>query len=307
MLRLRAAFAAFVALCVVSFFGAPAAAQDARPIVGIAQMEDLTGGNQSDNFVAMLETAIIGSGKFRIIERERLATLLEEQGLANGGMVTTNTPGRTGGFEGVDYLIYGTISSISAVDKSNFGDTLLRGMLGGSRRQQAECYNTNVRMEADIRITDTNTGEVRYATRISEEQKSATVCGGGSQIDAAALLRSSADKIATGLVTAIFPIQVAAIQGDGTVILNFGEGALQRGDYLMIYGEATEIPDPSGTGMIKIDGEQQGAIRVTDVQSAFSRAEMVTDFSVPLTAGAIARPVEEDVVDELRKEQRRRR
>ena len=75
----------------------------------------------------------------------------------------------------------------------------------------------------------------------------------------------------------------------------------------MIYGEATEIPDPSGTGMIKIDGEQQGAIRVTDVQSAFSRAEMVTDFSVPLTAGAIARPVEEDVVDELRKEQRRRR
>ena len=112
MLRLFAAVSALIAACFA--LGAPVAAQDTRPVVGIAQMEDLTGGNQDENFIAMLETAIIGSGKFRIIERARLATLLEEQGLANGGVVTTNRPGQTGGFEGVDYLIYGTISSISA-------------------------------------------------------------------------------------------------------------------------------------------------------------------------------------------------
>jgi len=301
-----AVFAAML-FCVTTFGTAPAAAQDNRPVVGIAEMQDLTGSNQADNFIAMLETAIIGSGKFRIIERARLATLLSEQGLARGGITTTNRPGQTGGFEGVDYLIYGTISSISAVNRSNLGDTMLRGILRGSRQQTAECYNTRVRMEADIRITDTNTGEVRYATRISEEQDSATVCGGGSQIDSAALLRASADKIATGLVTAIFPIQVAAVQGDGTVILNFGEGAVRRGDFLMIFGESMEIPDPSGTGTIKIDGEQFGAIQVTDVQTAFSRAVPVTAFSVPLAIGAIARPTDKDTVDNMQREQRRRR
>jgi hypothetical protein len=295
-------------LCVAWGVSSPATAQDdARPVVGIAQMEDLTGGGNADNFVAMIETAIIGSGKFRIIERARLSTLLEEQGLALGGTTTTNAPGQVGGFEGVDYLVYGTISSISATNRSDFGGSLLRGMLGGSNSNQQECYKTRVRMEADIRITDTETGEVRYAKRISEEQDSATVCGGGAQIDSSALLRSTADQIATGLVTAIFPIQVAAIQGDGTVILNFGEGAVRPGDFLMIYGEATEIPDPSGTGMIRIDGEQQGAIQVTDAQTGFSRAIQVTQFTVPLAVGAIARPVDEDVVKALQKAQRRRR
>lgn len=300
-----------VMLAVLAAFGMamPAAAQrNDKPIVGIAQMEDLTGAAQADNFIAMIETAIIGSGKFRIIERARLATLLKEQGLGRSGMVTTNTKKKTGGFEGVDYLIYGTITSISAVNKSNLGDNLLRGMLGGgSRNPQSECFNTKVRMEADIRITDTNTGEVRYATRISEEQQSATVCGSGSQIDSAALLRASADKIATGLVTTIFPIQVAAIQGDGTVILNYGAGAVERGDFLMVYGEATEIPDPSGTGTIKIDGEKIGAIQITDVQTAFSRAQQVTPFAVPLSVGTVARPVEPGVVKEMMKPTKKKR
>lgn len=287
---------------------APAAAQENnKPVVGIAQMEDLTSLAQAENFIAMIETAIIGSGKFRIIERKRLATLLKEQGLGKSGMVTTNTKKKTGGFEGVDYLIYGTITSISAINKSNMGDNMLRGLLGGNRSQQAECYNTRVRMEADIRITDTNTGEVRYATRISQEQESASVCGGGTQIDSAGLLRASADSIATGLVTTIFPIQVAAIQGDGTVILNYGAGALEIGDFLMIYGEATEIPDPSGTGTIKIDGEKIGAIQVTDVQTAFSRAAQVTPFAVPLSVGTVARPVEPAVVKAMQKLPKKKR
>lgn len=295
-------FAAFAAL----FLAVPVAAQD-KPVVGIAQMEDLAGTGEADTFIAMLETAIIGSGKFRIIERARLSTLLEEQGLANGGIVTTNRPGQTGGFEGVDYLIYGTITSISAVNKSNIGSSLLRGMLGGNRRQTQDCYNTRVRMEADIRITDTNTGEVRYAKRISQEQESAAVCGGGAQIDKSGLFRASADNIATGLVTTIFPIQLAAVQGDGTYILNYGEGAVERGDFLMFFGEGMEIPDPSGTGMIKIDGEQLGAIQITDVQSAFSRAVQVTSFATSPAVGAIARPTDKDTVKQMQKAQRRRR
>tara|TARA_A100001391_G_scaffold46046_2_gene27175 strand:- start:55637 stop:56539 length:903 start_codon:yes stop_codon:yes gene_type:complete len=287
---------------------APVAAQaQGQPVVGIVELDDLTNTGQAETFSTMIETALISSGKFRVIERTRLARLLEEQGLANGGVVTTNTPGRTGGFEGVDYLIYGTITGISAVNRQDIGATVLGGLLGGARRNSQDCHNTKVRMEADIRITDTNTGEVRYASRISEEQQSAAVCGGGAQIDSNALMRAAADKIATGLTTAIYPIQIAAVQGGGTVILNFGEGAVQRGDYLMVYGESMEIPDPSGTGMIKIDGEQLGAIQVTDVQSAFSRAQMVTEFAVPPAVGTIARPVSEDVVKDLERAQRRRR
>lgn len=108
-------------------------------------------------------------------------------------------------------------------------------------------------------------------------------------------------------MTTIFPIQVAAIQGDGTVILNYGAGAVQRGDFLMVFGETVEIPDPSGTGTIKIDGEQVGAIQVTDVQTSFSRAVQVTPFAVPLLVGTVARPVEPEVVKAMQKASKKRR
>lgn len=213
-----------------------------------------------------------------------------------------------GGFEGVDYLIYGSITQISAVNRSNLGANVLGGLLGGNSRNRPNCYNTRVRMEADIRITNTNTGEVEYATRISEEQDSATVCGGGAQIDSSALLRGAADNIATGLSTSIYPILVATVQGDGTIILNYGEGAVERGEFLMLYGEATEIPDPSGTGMIRIDGEEIGAIQITDVQTAFSRALPVTDLAYAPAIGTIARPIDdEDIIEDLERSMRRRR
>ena len=286
------------------FLAVPAYAQD-KPVVGVVEMVDLAKTGQSDTFIAMLETAIVGSGKFRIIERSRLETLLKEQGLAQGGITRTNRPGQRGGFEGVDYLVYGTITSVSAVQKSDFFGSLANSVTGGG--SNGDCQVTEVRMEADIRITDTSTGEIRYTKRISEVQESATVCSGGAQIDSSGLFRASADKIATGLVTTIFPIQVAAIQSDGTFILNYGEGAVQVGDYLMFYGEGMSIPDPSGGGMIKIDGEQIGAIQVTDVQSAFSRAVQVTSFASEPAVGAIARPTDKKVVKAMQKADRKRK
>ena len=294
----------FVVLFVMLLWPVAAQAQN-EPVVGIAEMKDLTKTGQAETFSTMIETALISSGKFRIIERARLAVLLKEQGLARGGVTTTNRPGRTGGFEGVDYLVYGSITQISAVKKSNFGANLLGSLTGGNRRNPNSCFNTKVRMEADIRITNTETGQVEYASRISEEQESAAVCGGGTQIDSGALLRAAADKISTGLSTALYPIQVAAVQGDGTFILNYGQGAVQNGDYLMLYGEPTVIPDPSGTGTITIDGDKFGAIQVTDVQNAFSRAQAVDSFAVMPPVGTVARPV--SAKDVRGKKKRRRR
>jgi Curli production assembly/transport component CsgG len=295
----------FLLLGISLFTSAVALAQNERPAVGIVEMTDLANSGQADRFSTMIETAMVSSNRFRVIERQRMARLMEEQARGRGGVVTTNRPGRTGGFEGVDYLIYGTITSISAVDRADIGTSFLTGVLGGSQNQQ-QCRSTRVRMEADIRITDTNTGEVRYATRISEQQNSATVCSGGTQIDSGALLRAAADNIVTGLITAIYPIQVAQVMPDGTMLLNSGEGSLARGDYLFVYGPEMEIPNPAG-GTMRIDGERLGAIQVTDVQSAFSRAERVSAFTQDPPFGAVVRKAEPDDIEQLQRSQRRRR
>ncbi|MDK2761659.1 MAG: CsgG/HfaB family protein [Sphingopyxis sp.] len=279
--------------------GTAVSAQGSRPVVGIYEMEDLTGNSQAPTFSTMIETAITGTNKFRVIERSGLNKLLREQSGGRGGLTTTNKPGKVGGFEGVDYLVYGTITAISAKQKSNLGATLL-GNLGNNGAQQS-CANTIASLEADIKITDANTGEVRYATRISEVQQGATSCGTAGQIDTAALLRGAADKVASGLVMTIYPIQVAAVQPDGVLVLNYGAGSVTAGSTMTVFAKGDAIIDPATGEVIASNEIKLGLIEITDVQTRFSKARAVTGFAAAPAVGAIVRAATVDDRAEFKK------
>lgn len=286
-------------------FAAPVAAQD-KPIVAIYQMDDLTGSGQAEAFSAMIETAISASGKFRVMERSRMNKLLAEQGKSKGGLVTTNRPGKVGGFEGVDYLVYGTITGISMQHKSDIGAALVGSMLGASGNA-SNCRTGEVTLSADIKITDSDTGEVRYVTRINQKQKAGTACGGAdAQIDATGLLRTAADNIATGLVTAIYPIQVAAVQPDGVIVLNYGQGALLEGAYLTIFQAGEKIVDPATGEVIGSNEFELGVVQVTDVLARLSKAAPVGAFAGTPAVGSIARPASDDEVKRAKKSSKRR-
>ena len=271
-------------LCLV--FSGSAYAQSKRPIVAIYQIEDLTGHDLSPTFSAMIETAITGTNKFRVMERAAVEKLLREQGGAKSGLLTTNRPGKIGGFEGADYLIYGSITSISVKQKSNFGASLLGGL---GNNGNSTCVNAVVTLEADIKITDARTGEVRYATRISEVQKGETTCGANGQIDSSALLRAAADKVAVGLVTTIYPIQVASVQPDGSFVLNYGAGAITPGAIMTVFQKGEPITDPATGEVIGNDETPYGQIVITDVQPRFSKAVAYSVFATTPPVGSIVR------------------
>lgn len=300
MNRIFRAFAWAVSLLLCT----TAHAQGTRPVVGIYEMEDLTGNSQAQTFSTMIETAITGTNKFRVIERSGLNKLLREQGGARAGLTTTNKPGKVGGFEGVDYLVYGTITAISAKQKSNFGATFL-GNLGNNGTQQS-CNNTIASLEADIKITDANTGEVRYVTRISEVQQGATSCGTAGQIDTAALLRGAADKVASGLVMTIYPIQVAAVQPDGILVLNYGTGSVTAGSTMTVFAKGEAIVDPATGEVIASNETKLGLIEITDVQTRFSKARAVAGFSYSPPVGAIVRLSTADDRAEFKKSGKRK-
>jgi curli biogenesis system outer membrane secretion channel CsgG len=277
---------------------APCLAQANRPSVGIFQMEDLANTNAAATFSTMIETAIASTNRFRVIERERLGRLLGEQGRARAGVVTSRNPGRIGGFEGVDYLIYGTITSVQATSREGVGEAVVGGLLSGlqGRNGNTHCSNQAATLAVDIRITDSSTGEIRNASRISETQRVAMVCGGQSNIDVPLLLRAAAERIAGTLVTAIYPIQIAAMQPDGTIILNYGDGTIQTGAILAVYARGQTIRDPTTGQVIGNDETKLGLIRVNDVTGHMSRAMAVAPFAVPPQVGAIVRPASaEDV------------
>lgn len=282
------ALRAFVA---VALLATPLSAlAQGKPVIAIYQMDDLARSGQAATFSTMIETAIAGTSKFRVIERERLGKLVGEQARAKSGLVTTNTPGKVGGFEGADFLIYGTITTLSVVNKADVAGNLFNSMLGNNTN--AQCNNTFATLGIDIKITDARTGEVRYVNRLNEIQKSSAGCGGAmAAVDSAALMRAAADKVATGLVTAIYPVQIAAVQADGVIVLNYGEGAILPGAVMAIFSKGEVIRDPA-TGEILANNETKlGYLRVTDVLGRVSKAAPISAFETPPPVGAIVRAV----------------
>lgn len=262
-----------------------AAAQSAKPVVAVVRIDDLTRSGQAQNLTAMIESAIAGTGRFRLMERERIGALMGEQARARGGTVTTNTPGRVGGFEGVDYLVYGTITSLSARAGSDAAGNLIHGLLGN---RNPGCNERATTLALDIKITDTDTGEIRYIKRLDETQTSSS-CGSAAQTDATVLLRSAAQKIATGLVTSIWPMQVAAVAPDGGVVLNYGEGTVAPGQVMMLYAKGQEIRDPATGDVLDVETTPLGLIKIASVSARTSRGQAASAFAVGVPVGALAR------------------
>jgi hypothetical protein len=293
-----------VAAAAIFIMPGQALAQQGKPVVAIYQMDDVARTGQADTFSRMLETSITNTSKFRVIERERLNKLLGEQGRAKAGLVTTNKPGRTGGFEGADFLIYGSITTLSMTKKADFGSTFLANM--GSRGGNASCSNVLVTLGIDIKITDADTGEVKYVTRVDEKQKGAAVCDGSSPIDAAGLMRAAADKVATGLVTTIYPIQIAAVQGDGTIVLNYGEGSVLPGSIMTVFSKGQAIIDPATGEKLGNDETELGNIQVTAVTGRISKAVAIGGFAGAPPVGSIVRPATEMEIDALKRRGKKR-
>ena len=176
------------------------AQENKQPIVAVAQMEDNAGSGQSKTLTQMMLTAIAATQKFRVIERGQMDALTQEQVRAKQGTVTSRNGGKIGGFQGADFLIYGTITSLSASKKSDLAASLGMSMLSGKNSTPQNCYGGEVTLSLDIRITDAESGQIRYVKRIDEKKKSGTICGEGvPQANAAELFRSAADTNLRGI------------------------------------------------------------------------------------------------------------
>ncbi len=277
-----------------------------KPVVAIYQMDDLAHSGQAEALSAMIETAIESTSKFRVIERQHLGVMVGEQARAKSGLVTSNTPGKVGGFEGADFLIYGTITTLSVVSKSDIGTSVVASIFMPPN-SNVNCNNTFATLGIDIKITDARTGEVRYVTRINEVQKSASNCTGQrAEIDPAALMRAAADKVANSLVTTIYPIQVAAVQADGTVILNYGEGSLTPGAVLAVYTKGEVIKDPATGEVLANDEVKLGYIRVTEIAGRVSKATPMSTFASTPPIGSIVRVASDDDIKALAKASKHR-
>jgi curli biogenesis system outer membrane secretion channel CsgG len=231
--------------------------------------------NQIDNAFSENEEL---SRRFTVVEREKLAMVMKEQGLATSGAVDAQSAAKIGQILGVKYIITGGIDKF-AINTTRGGI----GGIGGNR--------TTADASISLRFIDTTTAE-----RVVSVSADGRVNKGGGFIRGASLSRDDEWGIASEAVekaseevvkkltagNSLERVSEAAGTGGGvdmrvikvdgqTAYINVGRtSGIKVGDKFTIHRKGEDLVDPA-TGMnLGATEKQVGTAVVSEVQERFS-------------------------------------
>src|SRR5438034_6861492 len=101
-----------VVFVVCLLFVASVSFASSKPSVGVAEFRNDTSagwwyGGAGRDLAGMLTNELASTEKFRIVERDKLGPVLEEQDLAAAGRVNKSTAAKIGKLTGAQYLVMG--------------------------------------------------------------------------------------------------------------------------------------------------------------------------------------------------------
>ena len=156
-----------------------AAGGDSRPVVGVAEFRNESGaawwrGGVGWELSGVLSNELSSSGNFKVVERQKLENVLEEQNLAASGRVAKGSGQKIGKLTGAQYLVTGTVTAYEENTSSTGGGLSFKGIGFGGK--QSEAY-----IAVDVRVINTETGDVDYSRTIEGRSKSSGVAVGVSR------------------------------------------------------------------------------------------------------------------------------
>jgi curli biogenesis system outer membrane secretion channel CsgG len=253
----------------------------------------------------ILTRELFKCGRFDVIERSELETLLSEVDFEQSAYVESSSAAPLGRIKGVDYLLIGKITAFGVKEKekgigtSSFGRNI---GLGGLKTEKRIAYAS-----FDIRLVEVETGRVVFADTADGEEKNsgATLIMGGSNWVAGINFGSNEFResmIGKATYKAIgkvllklyeeFPLQgeVLARSGDMIVTNLSKESGLEKGAMLKVL-RVNELTDDAGN-VVWESTEEIGTARITEFQGMNCLAEIITGRN-DIEAGMRVCPVEE--------------
>lgn len=170
----RVLFGALALMGVV--FAGNVSAAGPKPVVAVAEFLNESGaawwsGGVGWELSGMLSNELAATGDFKVVERNKLQTVLEEQNLAASGRVAPGTGAKIGKLTGADYLIAGTVTAYEEGSQSTGGGLSFKGIsLGGN---SSKAY-----LAVDLRVINATTGEIDFVRTIEGTAKSGGVSVG---------------------------------------------------------------------------------------------------------------------------------
>ncbi|MGH8166118.1 MAG: CsgG/HfaB family protein [Woeseiaceae bacterium] len=284
--------------------------------MGSIDYSSATAGVPVNGIEAIVIDSLARTGRFRLVERTELDSVLQEQDLATSGRIAAPSAAATGNVLGAEYLVQVVItdyeSDTSGTDSGVGGllatkVPLLGGVKGGS---------STGRVGLNFRLIDAETSEITFTKQIESIIKETNLSFGGIGIAGDVALggfMSSYSKtpigqaVIAGINQGVYELikQIGAKGAEGSIVkadaaqiyLNLGQDTVNVGDRLQIMRNGEELIDPD-TG-ISLGGSvtSLGEIEVTAVEEKFSIAKPVSltgtaERGDKLVATTVAAPLE---------------
>jgi curli biogenesis system outer membrane secretion channel CsgG len=254
-----------------------------------------------DNLGTMLESALFDSGRFVVVQREKLKDVMEEQDLAASGRTAgAKKVAQTGKIRSAKYLASGAITEVSENQSGGDGGINIKGFRVGMGKNEAQ-------ITAIITLTDTTTGEIVAKERVVGKAGgtrlnvgySGSIGGelGGfkkTPIGQAAqdVINQAVAVLAKKMETFPFEGSVIKVGAGGQVIINRGsEFGMEVGQELIMTTEGEQMIDPdSGAILGQEDGEVIGKLKVAKVAEKMSYADVTQGEKNPATGTVVKAP-----------------
>lgn len=141
-----------------------------KPVLAVAEFQNRTSaawwyGGVGDDLAGMLTNELAGTNKFKMVERDKLAAVLDEQDLADSGRVKKGTGAKIGKLTGAQYLVVASLTAFESDVKGTGGGLSFRGISVGGKKEDAY-------MAVDLRVIDTTTGEIEFTRSVEARASS---------------------------------------------------------------------------------------------------------------------------------------
>ncbi len=263
--------------------------------LGDVNYSDSTTGVPVNGIESIVIDALAQTGRFRLVERTELASVLGEQDLVASGRISKPSGAETGNVLGAEFLVQLVITDYET--KTSGTDKGVGGLLfstiplfGG-----VKAGSSTGRVGLNIRLIDAETSEITFTKQIEAVIKESNLAFGGVAWGSGGALggfMSSYSKtpvgqaVIAGINQAVFELikQVGAKPPEGSIVkadalqiyTNLGQDSVAVGDRLQVLRKGEELIDPE-TG-ISLGGSSTviGEIEVNQVQEKFSIASPVS-------------------------------
>ncbi|MDT8439371.1 MAG: CsgG/HfaB family protein [Wenzhouxiangellaceae bacterium] len=127
-----------------------------------------------DGMADMLTTALVNSGRYIVLERQNLDTVLSEQDLGASGRIRQDTAAAVGEIEGAELLV---VAAVTEFDDNSGGMQAGGGGFGGGIFGAIAGGTRSAHMAIDLRVVDATTSRILAATSVEGEARDFNIGG----------------------------------------------------------------------------------------------------------------------------------